>query len=410
MKWKNNKNFKPEIILKKIDEIKIIKEDNTVSFAASQYIEAISILYNMIDFPENLLFFRKQQILKNAISNIAKEKLDKDKLINELNRLYKIETSKKENIYKILTSISISYPLPMKSIVIGKSKIEFMKDYPKKYFSREDSSVYAKEKLDLDDNQYTKIIITIKEKSDEIAINQAFDDLDLLRAIFSLKLNSFSEINIFGVSKDIPINKIRLGKYHTIHDINGKNINPERYWFEPNYEETKVYYHSQDEIESLKKDIKFVLSQLKKCKFSKNIEKALLRYVRAFDEKDSNVAFLKVWSALEYIITNDRNNKNDLVKRCSFLYKDGEYTKQIFEHLREYRNETVHSGIRNEEVRYYCFQIQRVFKQLIFFCLRKANEFDSIEDMHHFLDYSDNLSKLEKDKEILERVIKFRKA
>lgn len=96
MKWKNNKNFKPEIILKKIDEIKIIKEDNTVSFAASQYIEAISILYNMIDFPENLLFFRKQQILKNAISNIAKEKLDKDKLINELNRLYKIETSKKK--------------------------------------------------------------------------------------------------------------------------------------------------------------------------------------------------------------------------------------------------------------------------------------------------------------------------
>lgn len=414
MNWKKkNQNLKPEVILRKLEELKQVGNDNSVSFSAFEYQNAMAALYSMIDFPKQFISLQNIGILRNAVSNAAKlSKIDKDTVLNELKQLAKNELSKKEVKFNILTSFSMGLPLPIKNIKIGGSNIKFyVNDYPKKYLSRIDTLAYVNKKKvnqisELSPVQYTKIIITTKAKNELEAANKALNDFDLLRAIFSLFANSGMEIIGDQFS---PINKIRLGEFHTIHNSSGKNINSSRYWFEPNYKQANIFKLQAKQVSRFEKNVKWCIEQLNKCKYSDKINNALLRYVRALDEKDQNVALLQIWGSLESLTAYEENSKGNLPKRCSFLYEDSEYHKQILEHLREYRNQSVHAGVRSEEVKHYCYQLQGYFYQLILFHLHRVNEFESLPEANHFLDQPVKIEEIKKKQELLEKVIKFRK-
>lgn len=413
MKWKKNQNLKPEIILKKLNELKKVGSDNSVSFSSYEYQNAMAALYSMIDFPKQFISLQNSSLLKNAVSNSAKlGEINKDNVLNELKQLTKKELSKKEVKFNILTSFSMGLPLPVKSIKIGESSIKFyVNDYPKKYSSRIETMEYVnKNKInkitEFSSPQYTKIIITTKAKNELEAANKALNDFDLLRAIFSLFANSGMEIIGDQYS---PINKIRLGEFHTVHDSSGKNLSINRYWFEPNYKQAIIFELQDKQVKLFTKNVKWCIEQLGKCRYSDKLNNALLRYVRAFDEKDQNVALLQIWGSLESLTAYEENNKGNLPKRCSFLYEDSEYHKQILEHLREYRNQSVHAGVRGEEVKHYCYQLQGYFFQLILFHLHRVNEFETLSEANHFLDQPVKLEELEKKQKVLEKVIKFRK-
>jgi len=406
--WKSKKNLKPEILLKKLDELIKVGEDGSISFSAFEYQNNMAALYSMINFPEQSISMKNIILLKNSVSNAAKlGKIDKDNVLNELIKLNKEETSKQELEYNILTSISMDYQLPAEGLNIGKSNIKFFSDtYPLEFISRSETLKSINSKMEFEQKEYTKIIIKTKAKSEIEAINQSLDDLDLLRAIFSLFTNSIMMWRFTDMNS--PINKIRLGQVHTIHDSSGKNINSTRYWYEPNYIENDIFTLQDPKKEVFEENVKFVIVQLEKCNYSQKIKNALLRYVRAFDEKNYNIALLEIWGSLESIIVPNESNKDNLSKRCSFLYKDGEYHKQILEHLREYRNQSVHDGIKNEEVKHYCYQVQSYFLQLILFHLHRVDDFKTLDEANNFLDQSTSIEKLEKEKKLLERVIKFR--
>lgn len=412
MKWKKNQNLKPEIILKKLEELKQVNSDGSVSFSAFEYQNAMAALYSMVDFPKQFISLQNTNILKSAVSRAAKIGiLNKDTVLNELKELTKIELSKKENKYSVLTSISMGLPLPIKSIKIGESNIKFYAHvYPKKYSTRIETLEHVnktrKEKItELTPNQYTKIIISTKAKNELEAANKALNDFDLLRAIFCLFSNSGMELIGDQFS---PINKIRLGEFHTVHNASGKNVNSSRYWFEPNYKIANIFRLQPNAVNNFEKNIKWCIKRLSECKYSEKLNNALLRYVRALDERDQNVALLQIWGALESLTAYEENNKGNLPRRCSFLYEDSEYHKQILEHLREYRNQSVHAGIRSEEVKNYCYQLQGYFFQLILFHLHRVNEFSTLAEANHFLDQPVNVEDLKKKKELLEKAIKYR--
>ena len=410
MNWKKNKNLKPEIILKKIDSIKSINEDGGVSYSGFEYQDSMAALYSMVNFPKQFISIQNTGLLSRAVSNVAKlGDLTKEKVLVELKSLAKQETAKREEKFSILTSVSIGAPLPIKNIKIGKSKIRFLQtDFPKKYITRKDSFKYVKRNksdFKLEPEQYTKVIISTKAKGKHEAANQCLNDFDLFRAALSLFANSSMEL--IG-NQWSPINKIRLGGIHTIHDKTGKNMDPAMYWFEPNFVETVPFKLNTKNISRFRKNVKWVIKKLTECKYFDLLENALLRYVRALDESDQNVALLQIWGALESITAYEENSKGNLPKRCSYLYSEHKYHKQVLENLREYRNQSVHAGAKNEEVKSYCYQLQGYFIQIIFFHLHRVEEFSTLEEANGFLDQPVEIKELKHKRDLLNKAIKFR--
>lgn len=235
IKWKNKKNLRPEIILDKIKDNCHLAIDGSVSFSALDYNNLIGSLYSMIEFPRNSIPLNNMNILSRAITNAAKSKqINKDYVLSEMQNIAKIETSKKESKYNILTSISMNYELPNEILKVGKSTIKFIRDLPQKLSKIRNENLNSfKLNQEITHTNYMYVIIEIKAKGEIEAINIALDDLDLLRSIFCLYSNP--DMVLFSDNTPKPINKIRLGQFHTIHNERGELIAQNKYWYEPNF-------------------------------------------------------------------------------------------------------------------------------------------------------------------------------
>ncbi len=412
IKWKSNKNFKPEVIINKIDKISTLNSDGIVSHAGMEYFQDyIPILFTMISFFPDLTDEQNMGLLNKAITKSIKMKnMTKNTLMDNLRELSKQKIAKKELRFYLLTSLSIDFNLVNKPIKIGKSNFIFEKDnFPSKFTGRETLCTSKENELLLchTPKLYTKVIVEIKEKSEHSAVKQALDNLDLLRSIWSLFANSLNEYSFIGGVNKEPINKIRLGGVHTLHQDNGEVLKS-TIWYEPNFSEAKIFSKNKEYNDNFIKNTEWAIEQLNKCKYSSKLDNALLRYVRAFDEPDANVALLYMWGALESITAYEENSKKNLPKRCSYLFEDYEYHRQVLEHLREYRNQSVHAGDTNSNAKIYCYQLQFYFKEIILFHLKNVDNFDSLEKANSFLDLPTNIDILKEKSELLNKAIVFR--
>lgn len=400
--WKKNQNLDPNVILLKLDSIKTVTPDNKIFYVGDEYHECMISLQSMISFKEKFEILNKDTILSKAISNIAIQgDLNKDSVIKEINNIIKQELSTKEIKYHILTTISLRKPYPFKTLELENCKIRIIDDFfPKKYLSRNNTiQKYEKERIQ---DGYAKVIISLKARSPRTAMTNAISLLDLQRSILCLLANYSSEL--MGDNWK-PINRVRLGKYHTIHKDNGKILD-DLIWYEPNYVHSMLCFNQNNNI--FIKNYQFIQSKIESCDYKDVIKEALLRFVRALDERDQNVAIIKLWGALETLIKSDYNNSDAIVRRCSFLfYPENKYHKQMLEHIREYRNANVHAGDSNDHSKKICFQLQFYFRNLIFFHIHNYYKFSSLDEANSFLDLSTDKSKLEIEKLKIERAIEF---
>ncbi|MCD4720810.1 MAG: hypothetical protein K8S13_13275 [Desulfobacula sp.] len=403
VKWKKNKNLKPQIILSKINSIKTVTDDKKISYSGFEYHNVMAVLQNMIQFPKSFEELDKESIISEAVNNIAKKAdLDNTSVIDEINSLVRYKLAIRQLKYHMLTTISIKRPFPSKRIILEDSTIRILDyKYPKKYIGRDE--IISKQNLDIVEtpSNYTKLIVTLKSKSLNGAITKALRVLDIQRSIWCLFGNASWEI---GGDDWQPINRIRLGGKHTLHKNTGK-LATKVFWYEPNFVKTKLFY--VDNFKDYKKNCAWALKQLKLSKYKTNIKDALIRYVRALDERDQNVALIRLWGAIEALAAPSESNYDLVTRRCSFLYSDQEYHKQVLEHLREYRNCSVHAGDQIGRAKTNCYQLQNYFYSLIIFHLKSANDFSSLEEANNFLDLPSNKKYLQKKKLLIEKAIKF---
>ena len=399
--WKNKNNLKPNVILDKIDSIKTVSSEGNVSFSGFELHEAMPVLKSMISFPGQSDGLDKDALVWKTISSIP-EKLTPDAVINKINEIYRLQNAVRESVFHILTSVSLNTLLLQKTITIEGDKIRLQNaDFPKKYSARHDAIRNSRLSIDATPRNYSRVIIVVKAKSPHTAVTKALRCLDLQRALWCLFSNSRMEI--IGNEWE-PINTIRLGGIHTVHNEDG-SLASEMVWFEPNYTEAKPCNPKQPEI--FKKNCTYACRLLSKSKYSKSIKDALLRYVRALDEKDQNNALIKLWGAIECLTSPGEANYDFVTKRCSFIFEDNTYHKQVLEHLREVRNQSVHAGDQEEKAKINCYQLQFYFYHLIFFYLRSATVFNSLDEANQFLSMSPNKDDLLKKKKLLVRALRF---
>ncbi len=380
LEWK--KRFNPSVILEKLQP-SISAHKNGITFSDFDVLDNISTLVSMIKVTDPEMSPHITDVIWKTLS-LNEHPISKTDFINHANKELTKYISTTEKTFHLLTSISVSPEDTPKNINILDCKIHFLKhNYPLKFKSRERILKLTPVPTQQTPDSYCKLIITTKAKHQNIATEKSLRAIDLLRAMWCMLCNHEMQY-AFGSSKYKPINLIRLGSTHTLHTESGDPA-CETVWFDLCFLPNDIYkFKNRKTLNDSRNNIKKILSP----PYNKTMITSLIRYVRALDECDQNTSFIRLWSALEAMTSNksDYSQHEKIVSRCSAIFKDREYHKQVLEHLREVRNSNIHRFESSEDTRIHCYQLQLYFKHIYFFHIRNANIFNSLDEANAFLD------------------------
>lgn len=407
-RWKKHGSLNPKVVLEKIVSVTNLKDDGTVSYDAFTYFDARLAIVSMVEFPRGIADLDKAKIVNTAIGQAStKGNLNPNGLLNEIDAEIARNMAVRPTNYRLLTSISLGLPSFKKVISIDGVKIRILPgDYPKKYTDRDKLIVSNANVIDdaiiaESPHSYARVIASVNTRTENLAAKKILRALDLFRAICCLFIND--HMQPFSNSWS-PINKLLLGQVHSLHFSSGAAVN-DRIWYEPNFVQVKPYVPKNFKV--LRNNFDWALGCLSNCSYSKVLSDALLRFVRALDERNPHTALIRLWGAVEALASPGKAEYEKVTGRCSFLFRERAYHKQILEHIREARNLTVHAGYDSENGRQLCFQLQRYFYQLILFHLRESGTFLSLEEANNLLDHSHELSELKRKKAVVEMAIEY---
>lgn len=381
--WKKNEKLKPQLLLDQLRSITTINEEGLVSYTAFEKHELDSVLLTMLQFDEEFSYSTTRKIYQEAHACFAKgDVFTKEEFLKQLNAAVVRHGKKKESTYIMITSISLAKGFPVRAVSTTRSVIKSCPKGLQRKFSSRLKHKWTNELPPLPVG-YCPVTVTLKAKDKMDAFDAAIYELDYVRGVFSLFVNPLSEFNLWAPKKG-SLNRIVLGGLHSLHHEDGSVVDEKLFWYERNYRVVKpTVIKSSEDVARLSKVI------FKKVGFHKShsaIKAAIVRYVRAFDEHDKNVVILKLWAALESIVSPSENNADSIVRRCSFMFDDRPYHTQVLEHLREYRNRNVHTGQEVENLDYHCFQLQMFFKEAVLFYVSNYKVFPTLAAANKFLD------------------------
>ncbi|MDR6581027.1 hypothetical protein [Pseudomonas extremaustralis] len=404
VKWKKNKNLKPQLLMDRMAEITSIMSDGRISFSAFEKHQLDAVLLTMLEFHKEFSSSTMKALFNSGIEYCARRNdFTTAAFLVGINDAVVRHGARPEKLFILATSISTFDGFAKNNIVLRSSRIKsWPKGIPKKYLVR-DKLEWRRGESPMPE-EYCPITVTVKSKDSMDAAHAAIYDLDYVRGIHALFVNPPSEL-IFGSGAQKPMNKIMLGGMHTLHDSKGRLASENVYWYERNYRvRSSIQFSNKPQ---LAKNFNYVDEKINIHSDGFVIKDAIVRYVRAYDESDRNATIQKTWAALESIVCPHENNADAIVRRCSFMFADRPYYEQVLEHLREYRNRNVHSGYEVEDLDYHCYQLQQFFRQAIFFYLNNASFFSGIQEANKFLDLPSTLAELQKMKQHVEKAMKY---
>ncbi|MCK4821138.1 hypothetical protein KA005_35565 [bacterium] len=125
---------------------------------------------------------------------------------------------------------------------------------------------------------------------------------------------------------------------------------------------------------------------MKKCLFRKDIEIALVLYVRALDEPNPMTSVQKLWSVLEIMTGKPRKN-DDVIRRATFHSIDRKYHKEQLDIIRKARNRLVHDGEEKDDkyALHYLRKLKMSVDHLLVFLLKHGSKFSSLDEFGWYL-------------------------
>jgi len=406
-----NKNYSPDDLITKIEASRSIDSKGKVKYSGFEFNEYEALLVSMLDFPENISEVDSRHITIKALFSVGKKgEITSRKLLNEINKLASKFLNKPITRFALSTSMSINNNLHLPRVWINRSLIIF-DGLKKPEFDNASKELlnYAKGMLFSDlPNDYHSLRVHVSARSFFEAADIAIDNLDFLRGIWNYYFN-VRKYSRSSVGKPKPINDLILGPIHTLHYPNGNLAADSRWWFEPSYLGQIEVKDISRETKSLKKFFMKVQSLLSRIPYNELLKSAFIRYSRALDERNWYYAYLKLWSLLE-LLTDTINDRYDVtIRRGSYIFDDREYYREVLNHLREYRNRSVHIDAENSEIELFMYQLKRIIESLIEFHLGFSGKFKSIAEVSSFLRLPNDKNSLEDKVRLLDYALKYRK-
>lgn len=404
VKWKNG--FDPDVILGKLITIRTL-DGEKASFSGFEYNEYIQVLKSMIDVDEGISQEIAHGLIVNGFHEAAKkQELTKSSVISAVKKAVREHLGKPSEPYWLLTTVNINFSNDLPRYSINGCTISFYKQIPKKYRKARNAvlSEVSSWLTDRDESFSYYVVAHVADKTAHEAVEKMLDAIDLLRGIWNLHINKSMVLSFGGRKK--PINQIILGALHTLHDKKGKKVS-DTFWYEPEHYKghSKVDF-SKNSYKTLE-FTKNIRKALRKNTYGKDVESAIIRYVRALDSQDYNAVFIKLWSVLESLTYTLRDSYDKTIRRAAFQYADREYNRQVLEHLRQYRNRSVHLGAGENDIDTHVYQLKSYVEQLLRFHIGNHFKLESMEEAAKFMDLQPDKDALKKQIELCRAGIKF---
>ena len=375
-------------IVAEIEKDRRIREDGTVYYEgmlAENFATILETYLEVSEIPEA----EKRRMIWGALGSNPKQRLELKSIVNEVSRREAAYKQRMGVEYILATSISLTPDLTISRVQSDKASITFPKTLPHNISRDELRAQFQLASHDPDPKGYTTVLVRLNSRSVPEAWEVALEELDYFRGIWNY-LNNYG-VFVFGTPKLKPINQIRLGEVHTLHERSGKVVDPVfgDYWYEPNYVYGPAFKISHSDWQRIKKQEKTIRERIKRCSYGSDLVRAFIRYGRALDNPDLETVFLKLWSLLEFL-TCSSDNYNLLRKRVPFLFEESVLVSQILQHLRDRRNNFVHSAVETDRTRSLVFQIKPYVERVLQFHIARATTFKNRDDAASYLDLPKN--------------------
>lgn len=365
------------------------------------------ILGGCIDFdPEIPEVGRKRIILRVAHDASLARPITADVLLAACSRLEREYLAKPKVTYRLLTEVSIWWTIAIPIIRLGSVTVNFKPKLDRAFTARSElaSKSQSITGFDLPAN-YMRVAAHVKARSPHEAAERALDSIDLVRASWNLALNRGKTWR-FSSGRPPPVNDIRLSPFHTVHDPSGA-LATEEFWFDPGYSKPASTFSDKNKFEKVLAFAADLRSRLTKVQYYREIEGALIRYVRALDSADLNDAFLRLWSLLEYLTDSTHDPYKVATRRASFMFTDRTRSQLVLANLTNHRNRFVHVGSETEDIESLVFQLKRYVDQLFLFHIGNRFGFESRAEAARFMDLPPEKAELNQRLRRLQQAKKF---
>ncbi|QWG13649.1 hypothetical protein KMZ29_02615 [Bradyrhizobium sediminis] len=251
----------------------------------------------------------------------------------------------------------------------------------------------------------TPIIVHVFAYDAFDAFERANDYVDRFRGMLNLLINSGNSINPFGrLAAPHAVNKFRRGPFHSIHRPDG-SLATETFWYEPRWAHNASSVEFKDPPD-YRRSLQRWWRKLQENPMREFISDALLRYCRALDLHEADASLLGMWQVLEKVTGTDKYDL--LIDRLVRLFRDHEDAREIANHVRLRRNQTVHSTHNiSREAGAILMQTEMLASQAIFFYLENAAKFENQREIFDFLDLPLDRQKLRRQRKISDFFVRY---
>jgi hypothetical protein len=407
-----NKDYNPVPVIEKLESTRRIGDNGQTQFEGTTINEFKTLLYSMLTFPSDIPEFDARSIVAQAqFRSGDKGVITTKSYLAEVNKLEKEYQTQPIERYALASSISINPLMMIHRIRFENNLIVFERLLPAKFrqesgklLKNAELSLFASPPID-----YLFVRIHVPAKTIHGAAKQALETIDFVRGVWNLTLNRGQYFRMSWGGQPKPVNLIILGPLHTLHKPSGELAAKNNWWFEPSYlGAIKPLSLQHDELGNLYKSLDHVKRKFKKHKYSNVLFNAVVRYTRALDERDWTTAFIKLWGILELLTDTTRDKYDVTIRRTAFIYQEREYHYQVLQHLREYRNLSIHFDKGNSEIETCLYQIKNYVEALISFHINNKYGFESVQEAAGFLSLSHEEKALKDQIEKLKYARKFR--
>jgi hypothetical protein len=378
--------FDTSLIATYLNRFTTVDPDGNLSFRTFGHQELISLLDAMVDCRPAIAHIDKQLILNQAMVNARRKgDITPRSLIQQIQRLEQRFQQLPDKELVLLTTISLKMTSELRPIRFEGCHIKFPpKILPTFEKARAELKDKAKHTIRGEHpSDYRWVTMNVRAKTAFQAIQSGMDKLDLFRGLLNFFHHWGRHRLTVGYPK--PVNEIVLGPFHTVHDDSGASA-AEVWWFQPDYVGPVAPVDPLAKGKNPFPSIKKARERLRKHPYAKVVEEALIRYVRALDQRDFENAFINLWGVLEHLTDTSWKNNQLTERRAGFLLGNDHFYREVLRHLRSHRNRSVHAGANSEFIETLVYQLKRVVEEHLRFHLFQGWRFGSHAETAEFMD------------------------
>jgi hypothetical protein len=386
-----------------LGQLRKVRKDDGRSFDAAGYAFWLPVLNSAIQTNRDVETL-KDACIRSSLSDPSLELNDPDAFLARCDAEFERLSKRIRSKFVLYTTVTYSGPKLIDWVADDNARIYWHPssrgNFMRKARKAQESQEFQRRanKIPAEDNTLCPILVHVSAYDALDAFEKANDYIDRFRGMLNLLINSTNGINPFA--KLMPphaVNKFRRGPFHTIHHPDG-SLATETFWYEPRWAHDHPSVKFADPPD-YKRSLQNWWRKLQENPMRDFISDVLLRYCRALDLHEADASLLGMWQVLEKVTGSDKYDI--LIDRLVRLFPDHEDAREVANHIRLRRNQTVHSAHNiSSEANSILVQVETFASQAIFFYLKNAAKFENQKELFDFLDLPLDQEKLRRQQKL----------